>query len=112
MRMVGTNHRTEQGDPYGGVRENNEGAEGVCNPIGRRISTNQTPQCSQGLNHQPMSTDGETHDSSHIGSRGWHCRVSTGGKALGPVKGHYPNVGECQGIEVGVGGWVVVGASS
>jgi hypothetical protein len=36
----------------GGVRERSEGAEGVCNPIGRTtISTNQTPQSAQGLNH-------------------------------------------------------------
>jgi len=45
MRMVAANHQTEQGDPNGGVREKTEGAEGVCNPIGRTtISTNQTPR--------------------------------------------------------------------
>jgi hypothetical protein len=34
-------------DPNGGVRGRNEGAEGVCNPIGRTtISTNQTFQSS------------------------------------------------------------------
>jgi hypothetical protein len=27
----------------GGVREKTEGAEGVCNPIGRTTTTNQTP---------------------------------------------------------------------
>jgi hypothetical protein len=33
-----------------------EGAEGICSPIGRTtISTNQTLQRSQGLNHQPKS---------------------------------------------------------
>jgi hypothetical protein len=37
-----------------GVRERAEGAEGVCNPIGRTtIATNQS---SQGINHQPRST--------------------------------------------------------
>jgi len=49
-------------------------------------------QCSQGLNHQPMSTHGVNHGSSHICSRGWHCPASIGGKALGPVKAHFLNV--------------------
>jgi hypothetical protein len=29
-----------------------------------------------------------------------------GGEVLGPVKAQCPSVGECQGREVGVGGWV------
>jgi hypothetical protein len=29
-----------------------------------------------------------------------------GGEALGPVETQCPNIGECQGGEVGVGGWV------
>jgi hypothetical protein len=33
-----------EGDPNRGFRERTEGAEGICNPIGRAtISTNQTP---------------------------------------------------------------------
>ena len=37
-----------------GVREKPEGAERVCNPIGRTTtSTNQTPHRSQGLSHKP-----------------------------------------------------------
>jgi hypothetical protein len=33
-------------------REGTEGVEDFCNPIGRtRISTNQTPQNSQGISH-------------------------------------------------------------
>jgi len=44
MRMVAVNHWTEQRNPIGEVREKTEGAEGVCNPIGRTtISTKQTP---------------------------------------------------------------------
>jgi len=43
MRRLAANHWTEQGDSNGGVREKTEGAEGVCNPIGRTISINQTP---------------------------------------------------------------------
>jgi len=60
MRMLAANHQTEHGDPNGGVRERTEGAEGVCNFIGRTtISANQSPQSSQGLNHQPKSIHGE-----------------------------------------------------
>jgi hypothetical protein len=91
------------GSPSGGARERTEGAEGVCNPIGRTtISTNQS---SQGLNHQSKSTHGGTHSSSHICSRGWPCQESMGREALGPVKAWCPTVGECQGREVGVGDW-------
>jgi len=44
MRMLAANHWTEHRYPSGRVRERTEGAEGVCNPIGRTtISTNQTP---------------------------------------------------------------------
>ena len=41
-----------------------------------------------------------------ICSRGWPCRASMGGEALGPVKALCPSVGECQGQEAGVGGLV------
>jgi hypothetical protein len=52
-------HWTEHGFLNVGVREMTEGAEGVCSPIGRTtLSINQTPQISQGLNHQPASTHG------------------------------------------------------
>jgi hypothetical protein len=34
--MLAANHQTEHGDPIGGVRERTEGAEGVCNTIGRK----------------------------------------------------------------------------
>jgi hypothetical protein len=47
-----------------------------------------------------------THGSSHICSRRLHCLASIGGEALGPVKARCPSVRECQGGEVGVGGWV------
>jgi hypothetical protein len=50
------NHWTEPRQSSGTIRERTEVAEGVCQPIGRTIvSTNQTPQSSQGLNHQPKS---------------------------------------------------------
>jgi hypothetical protein len=53
-RMLAANHLTDNGIPNGGVRKRTEGAEGVCNPIGRiAISTNQR---SQSLNHYPRST--------------------------------------------------------
>jgi hypothetical protein len=61
--MLTANHWTEHRILNGGVREKTEGAEGVYNPIGRTtISTNQNPQSSQGLNHQPKSTHGGTYE--------------------------------------------------
>jgi len=101
MRMLAPNHPTELRDPNGGVRERTKGAEELCNSTGRTtISTNQIPQSSWGLNYQPKSTHGETHGSNRICSS-----VSVmEGEALGPVKAHFPSVGECQGVEVGVGG--------
>jgi hypothetical protein len=105
--MLAANHWAEQGVPNGGVREKTEGAEGVCNPVGgTTISTNQTPQSSQGLNHQPRSTHGGTDGFSCIGSRGWPCWASMRGEAFGPVKARCPSVGEFKGGEAGVSGWV------
>jgi hypothetical protein len=72
-----------------------EGAEEVCNLIGRTtISTNRTPQSYQGLSQQlhmkqRMSLSGIN------GMRGpWSC------------EGSCPSVGECQDDESGVSGWV------
>jgi hypothetical protein len=44
------------------LSQRTEGAEGDCNPIGRTtISTNQSPQSSQGLKRQPKNTHGGTY---------------------------------------------------
>jgi hypothetical protein len=40
---IGTEHGTPNGILNGGVREKTEGAEVVCNPIGKTISTIQFP---------------------------------------------------------------------
>ena len=64
------------------------------------------PQNSQELNHQPKSAHGGTHASRCICTRGWPCRASVGGKALGSVKAQCPGVGECQDREGGVCGLV------
>jgi hypothetical protein len=94
-QMLATNHWTKQGVHNGGVRERTEGAEGLCNCIGRAIlSTNQT---SRGLNHQTKSTHGATHGSSCICSRAWPCWTLMRGEALDPVKAWCSSVGECQG---------------
>jgi hypothetical protein len=104
MQVLIANHQTNHEFPNGGGRGRTEGAEGVCNPIGRTtISTNQTPQSSHGLNHQPKSTRGGTHGSRCICSRGLPYLVSMGGEALGPVEARCPSVGECEGTEAGVG---------
>jgi len=58
-----------------------------------------TNQSSQGLNHYPKSTLGQTHSSSCICSRGsgWAPMI---GEALGPAKaGHPPQ--ECRGMSGG-----------
>jgi hypothetical protein len=47
-----------------------------------------------------------THGFSCIWSRRWPCGTSVGREALGPVKAWCPSVGESQGEEAGVGGWV------
>jgi hypothetical protein len=47
MQMLTVYHQIECRDSNGEVRARIEGAEEVCNPIGRTtISTNQTPQSS------------------------------------------------------------------
>jgi hypothetical protein len=43
--MLEAKHGTENGDLSRGVRGVTEGAEGVCNPIGKpTVPTNQTPR--------------------------------------------------------------------
>jgi hypothetical protein len=69
--------------PNRGIREKTEVVEVVCNHIERTtISTNQTPQSSQGLSHQPRTI----HGSRCICIRGWSFNASMGGKVLGPMK--------------------------
>jgi hypothetical protein len=68
--MLPINNWTEPRVPNGRVRERTEGAEGVCNLIEKTISTNQTLQNSQGLNHQPKSKHEWTHGSSVIENDG------------------------------------------
>jgi hypothetical protein len=102
MQIHIAKHQTEFEEPNGYVRAMTEGAGEVCNPTGRTtISTNQSPQSSQGLNHQPKSTYGGTHNSSWMCSRGLPYLVPMGGKPLCPVEA--PRVRECYGTEVGVG---------
>jgi len=63
-----------------------EGAEGDFNTIGRTISTNQTTQSHQRLNHKPKSIHGGSHDSRYMCSRGWPCLASTEEEAFGSVE--------------------------
>jgi hypothetical protein len=107
--MLATNHWTEHEVPNGGVIKRTEGA-GVLQPIGRIIiSTNQIPLSSQYINHQPKSSQGGIHGSSHIWIKGWPCQISMGGEALGPVKAQCPSVGECRvGRRELLGGWGII----
>jgi hypothetical protein len=97
----------EKGVSNGGVRERTEGGEGVFSLIGRTtISSNQTLQSSQELNHQPKSTYEGTYGCTCICSRAWPCQTSIGGEALGHVMDRCHSVGKCKGREVEVGGVV------
>jgi hypothetical protein len=87
----------EHKDPSGGARESTQGAEGVYNPIGGTIGTNQYPQSSLGINHQSKKAHGGNHDPSFICSRGCPSWSSMGEEALDPVKVLCPSIGECQG---------------
>jgi len=93
--------------PSVGGRERAEVAEGICNPIGRAtISTNQSPQSSQGLNHQPKSSHKRTHGYCHICSRGWLVSHPMRGETLGPVKVQCPVGNATAARQEGVGGLV------
>jgi hypothetical protein len=72
--MLSANLWTEHRVPNVGARERTQGVEGVCRHIGgTTIWTNQYPQSSQGLIHQPKIAHGGTHGSSCICSREWPC---------------------------------------
>jgi len=98
--MLAANHWAENRIHNGGVRERTEGAEGVCNPIGRTtIPTNQTAQSSQGLNHHSKSAHGPMAPATYVAEDGWPCRASMEGEAFGPVNARCPSVGKCHGRE-------------
>jgi hypothetical protein len=81
--MSTANHWTECGVFNRGVRERAEGVEEVCSLIGRTtISTDQTPQYSQGISHQPR----EYTWLHRYMYRGWPCHASMGGEVFGPMK--------------------------
>jgi hypothetical protein len=83
--MLAAKHWTGRGIPDGGVGEVTEGVERLSSPMeGATVSTSQTPQKSQGLDHQPKIIHGGTHASGRICGRGWPCWTSVGGEALGP----------------------------
>jgi hypothetical protein len=94
-QMFTANHWTEHGTPKGGVRERTEGAEVVCNPIGKTtLSINQTSQSSQGLNHLPKSTHWGVHGSAAyvaedgLGGHRWEKRPLVLWRFEFPVQGN------------------------
>jgi hypothetical protein len=63
MQMYTARYCTQNRDPKGQVRARTVVAKPVCNIKGRiTISTNQTAQMPQGLNHQPKNTEGLSMD--------------------------------------------------
>jgi hypothetical protein len=105
--MLSAYHWTDHRVPKQGARKSTQGAEGLCSPIGgTTIWTNQYPQSSHGINHQPESTHGGTHGSSCICSRWWPSRSSMGEEALGPVQALCPSIGNARARKwEWVGGW-------
>jgi hypothetical protein len=77
--------------PNGGGRENTQGAEGICNPIGgTTISTNQNPP-------ELVSLAAYLSEDGLVGHQ-WKERP------IGRANFICLSTGECQGQEVGVGG--------
>jgi len=62
----------------------------------KNSNTSNANRSSQGLNHHPKSTHGQTHGSSCIYSRGW-LFWATRGEALGSAMARFFSVGECRG---------------
>jgi hypothetical protein len=86
----------------GGVGEGTEGVEGVFSPIKfATVLTCQTLWISEGLDHQPKHTHGETHCAVCIYGKGWPCWTSERREALGTEGVQYRSFGESQD---GVGG--------
>jgi len=84
MGMLAANHQTEQGDHKGGVREGTEGAERVCNPIGRTKSTNQTPRVPRDqTTNQRIHMKGPMAPAAYVAEDGLVCHQ--GGEGVGPV---------------------------
>jgi len=102
--MLAVNHLAENRVPNGELRERIEGAEGVYSHI---RTTVRNTQSSQGLNHHPKSTHGQTHGYSCICRREWPSWAQMGGEALGLVKALCPSIEETRtGRQVGLGVWV------
>jgi hypothetical protein len=78
--------RLNPGSPMEGLEKELKELKGFATIERTTISTNQTPQSSQGLNHQSKSKPGGTNGSRCICSREWPYWISVGGEALGPVK--------------------------
>jgi hypothetical protein len=112
-QMLTTNHWNEHRVPNGEVGEGTERSLRGFAVLWKEQQCQQarSPRA-PGLDHQPKSTHGGTHGSSYVCDRGWPCWISMGGEAPGPVGVRCPTVGECQGREVGVSGWVGGGAPS
>lgn len=76
MQMYTARYCTQNRDPKVQVRARTVVAKPVCNIKGRiTISTNQTAQMPQGLNHQPKNTEGLSMDQAGITGRGAPCSL-------------------------------------
>jgi hypothetical protein len=108
MWMLAANHQTEHRDHNGGVRRRTEGAEGVCNPIGRTIIlTNEMPlelPRTKPLN-QRVHMEGPMAPSL-ICSRGWPYLASMGREAPWSCEGLMLQCRGMLGQGVGVCGWM------
>ena len=83
----------DHGAPNGGYRESTQGAKGICNPIGgTTMCTNQYPS-------ELMSLATYVSEDGLVGHQ-WKERP------IGCANFICLSTGECQGQEVGMGGWV------
>jgi hypothetical protein len=83
------------GTSNGRARRRTKGAEVVCNPIGRIISTNQTTHSSQRLTtNQKVYIHEGIHGSRWICRRAWPYQTSKGGAGVGPVEADASVIGK------------------
>jgi len=101
IRILAANHRTEHEELGEGLRR----WRGL-QPHRKNNNINQPePLALPGTKLPTKEYTWRNPCSISICSRGWHCLASIEGEVLGSMKASFLGVGECQDVEVEVGGW-------